>query len=291
MMAPAKEPEQMKKATPLAARTRTTDPAVRQVTKSMAKLSTTKKPEVKVTPSSNVVQSRLAAAAESKQQQQPQPRVGLRRPTPVPSNSIGSRPNSASNHVAQEPAKSRVEPKSTTPSKSAPRATPSRPAPGPVPPGLVACDNCGRNFAPDRIDAHRNICLKTSKKKRKPFDPTKQRLKGTGAESYLKKGKTATPPQVTAKKSNWRKKHEEFINNIRAAKVAQAHLAAGGKISDLPPPPPSDTSDYVQCPHCKRKFNEGAAARHIPKCANMQHNKPKPVAGAGNRMQAARKRY
>ena len=54
----------------------------------------------------------------------------------------------------------------------------------------------------------------------------------------------------------------------------QMHLDAGGKLSDLPPPPPSDTSDYVPCPHCSRKFNKGAAERHIPRCAQMQHNKP-----------------
>lgn len=97
------------------------------------------------------------------------------------------------------------------------------------------------------------------------------------------------------KKSNWRKKHEEFINNIRAAKQAQAHVAAGGKLADLPPPPPLDTSDYIQCPHCGRKFNQAAADRHIPKCATMLHNKPKPpqggANGGGSRMQAAKKRY
>lgn len=77
-----------------------------------------------------------------------------------------------------------------------------------------------------------------------------------------------------APKSNWRRKHEDFINAIRSAKQVQAHLAAGGKLSDLPPPPASDTSDYVQCPHCGRKFNQSAAERHIPKCENMLHNKP-----------------
>merc|ERR1711902_351727 len=67
------------------------------------------------------------------------------------------------------------------------------------------------------------------------------------------------------KKSDWRKKREEFINNLRAAKEVQRHLANGGSIKDLPPPPPSDTSDYIQCPHCGRRFSEGAADRHIPK--------------------------
>lgn len=109
-----------------------------------------------------------------------------------------------------------------------------------------------------------------------------------------KKGRTSgAPPQqrviagvvvkADAKKGNWRKKHEEFIAAIRAAKEMQAHLARGGKLSDLPPPPPSENPDYIQCPHCNRRFNEGAATRHIPKCATMLHNKPKAAAPAKRR--------
>jgi hypothetical protein len=60
----------------------------------------------------------------------------------------------------------------------------------------------------------------------------------------------------------------------------QIHLAKGGKLTDLPPPPPSENPDYVQCPHCNRRFNEAAANRHIPLCKNMQHNKPKPKAAS-----------
>jgi hypothetical protein len=56
------------------------------------------------------------------------------------------------------------------------------------------------------------------------------------------------------KKSDWRKKREDFIATLRAAKEAQRHLAAGGSLKDLPPPPPMDTSDYIQCPHCSRRF-------------------------------------
>lgn len=81
-----------------------------------------------------------------------------------------------------------------------------------------------------------------------------------------------------SKANNWRSKHEDFIKTIRAAKEMQVHLAKGGKLSDLPPPPPSENPDYVTCPHCSRRFNEGAANRHIPLCQNMQHNKPKPKA-------------
>ena len=34
---------------------------------------------------------------------------------------------------------------------------------------------------------------------------------------------------------------------------AQRYVAAGGNLKDLPPPPPMDTSDYIQCPHCQRR--------------------------------------
>ncbi len=35
----------------------------------------------------------------------------------------------------------------------------------------------------------------------------------------------------------------------------------------LPPHQPSEPDpDYVQCPHCERRFQESAAERHIPFC-------------------------
>lgn len=63
------------------------------------------------------------------------------------------------------------------------------------------------------------------------------------------------------KKSNWRDRHESFINAIRAAR--QPNSA---------PPPPEANLDYVSCPHCKRRFNPDTAARHIPVC-NQDPNK------------------
>lgn len=85
--------------------------------------------------------------------------------------------------------------------------------------------------------------------------------------------KSSSKPS-TNKSSNWRVKHEDFIKTIRAAKEMQVYIAKGGKLSDLPPPPPSINPDYVQCPNCSRRFNEAAASRHIPVCHTL--NKPKP---------------
>uniref|UniRef100_A0A2A4K924 C2HC/C3H-type domain-containing protein n=1 Tax=Heliothis virescens TaxID=7102 RepID=A0A2A4K924_HELVI len=167
-------------------------------------------------------------------------------------------------------------------------AGPARRSPGGAAAALAgsgaACAVCGRHFAPDRIDKHQDICRKANAKKRKPFDALKHRLAGTEAEPFiskLRKGPANPASNTKVNKplnSNWRQKHEEFIAAIRAAKQVQAHISAGGKLSDLPPPPPSENPDYVQCPHCGRRFNQQAAERHIPKCASYQFNKPKPNA-------------
>uniref|UniRef100_A0A1B0BPL9 C2HC/C3H-type domain-containing protein n=1 Tax=Glossina palpalis gambiensis TaxID=67801 RepID=A0A1B0BPL9_9MUSC len=161
---------------------------------------------------------------------------------------------------------------------------------------MGTCRYCQRHFKEDRLDKHEDVCKKMINSKRKIFNATVHRVKGTEAEVYLKKAEKAPrygsaaaahnmkmEPNAAVKKSNWRKKHEEFISAIREAKKVQAYLAKGGKLSDLPPPPPSENPDYIQCPHCSRRFNEAAAERHIPKCATMMHNKPRPGAQAAQR--------
>lgn len=148
-------------------------------------------------------------------------------------------------------------------SAAAPKVAPP-PEARPLGPNQERCDICGRGFNKDRIEKHRSICQKAATKKVKVFDATKMRTKGTEAEAFVKKG--LHKKEVPVKKPNWRAKHEEFLNAVRQARLVQEHLAAGGKLSDLPPPPPSENPDYVQCPKCLRKFNETAAERHIPRC-------------------------
>ncbi|KAA0201652.1 hypothetical protein HAZT_HAZT008609 [Hyalella azteca] len=93
------------------------------------------------------------------------------------------------------------------------------------------------------------------------FDPVKMRNKGTEAEKYVARGLHLK--EVKTKKKDWRKQHEDFIATVRAAKGVKGYEA-----------PPLDTSDYIECPHCGRKFNQTAGDRHIPKCAEIKHNKP-----------------
>jgi len=146
--------------------------------------------------------------------------------------------------------------------------------PGPeeeyAPVSLVSCDICGRKFGENRIAKHRNVCVKSTKKQRKVFNMSNARKKGTDLENF-----NAPPPsnrvkQIAQKKKNWRTKHEDFINSIRYAKEVTTKMKQGLKASDLPPPPPSKNPDYVQCPHCERRFNQKAADRHIPKCKDIK---------------------
>lgn len=49
----------------------------------------------------------------------------------------------------------------------------------------------------------------------------------------------------------------------------------------MPYVPSAPDPSFIQCPHCMRRFNETAGARHIPMCANTI-NKPKFLkAGTG----------
>ncbi|CAH4031472.1 unnamed protein product [Pieris brassicae] len=202
---------------------------------------------------------------ENVQATESKPRGVMQRANPVPKRTTPSPPRASSG--VRKPRAS-----VTSASKSGPAGSGAE---------GDACAVCGRHFAPDRLARHQDICRKTHTKKRKPFDVLKHRLAGTEAEPFigkLRKGTTSSTKVSKSLNGNWRQKHEEFIQAIRAAKQVQAHLSAGGKLSDLPPPPPSENPDYVQCPHCNRRFNQGAAERHIPKCANFQFNKSKPAA-------------
>ncbi|KAM5281231.1 LOW QUALITY PROTEIN: zinc finger C2HC domain-containing protein 1A [Ctenodactylus gundi] len=126
---------------------------------------------------------------------------------------------------------------------------------------LLPCKICGRTFFPVALKKHGPICQKTATKKRKTFDSSRQRAEGTDIPTVKPLKPRPEPPK---KPSNWRRKHEEFIATIRAAKGLDQALKEGGKLP--PPPPPTYDPDYIQCPYCQRRFNENAADRHINFC-------------------------
>ncbi|XP_039207637.1 zinc finger C2HC domain-containing protein 1C [Crotalus tigris] len=152
------------------------------------------------------------------------------------------------------------------------------------------CSFCGRRLYCSRLEKHMNICSKNHGSKRKVFDSSKARAKGTELETYhLLKGsdisqkKTSShsleaseQSNATSKQSNWRQKHDSFIKTLRRAREVQRIISKGGKASDLPPAPAMENPDYKLCPYCTRQFAPKVAERHIPKCKNIKNRPPPP---------------
>ncbi|XP_078254319.1 zinc finger C2HC domain-containing protein 1A [Rhinoraja longicauda] len=126
---------------------------------------------------------------------------------------------------------------------------------------LLPCRICGRTFLAATRLKHEPICQKNAIKKRKAFNSSRQRAEGTDIPTLKPLKPRPEPPK---KLSNWRQKHESFIATIQAAKKITQIIQEGG--TPPPPPPPLYDPDYVQCPHCQRRFNENAADRHISFC-------------------------
>ncbi|TPP56305.1 Zinc finger C2HC domain-containing protein 1B [Fasciola gigantica] len=147
------------------------------------------------------------------------------------------------------------------------------------------CKICGRQFSSEILAKHETVCLKNARKKRKIFDSKKQRTEGIPQppQKALQSGVLAERDyklaQIQERKNQWRKKHEEFINAIRAAKEYSNAKKTGGPLP--PPPPPTVDPDLIQCKFCLRRFNEKAAERHIKFCESQHNRVPAPTAKRG----------
>ncbi|NXE26383.1 ZC21C protein, partial [Ardeotis kori] len=141
---------------------------------------------------------------------------------------------------------------------------------------LEQCSFCGRKFLCSRLEKHTSICGKNQSSKRKAFDSSKARARGTELEQYQLQKNPEAPQKNSPRKSNWRQKHEALIQTLRQARQVQQVLSRGGKMSDLPPLPPIENPDYVACPYCSRRFAPRAAERHIPKCKTIKNRPPPP---------------
>ena len=121
---------------------------------------------------------------------------------------------------------------------------------------ISKCKYCSRPFNNDRLEKHQSICLKTekSKKTRGKFDSKQMRTQGTEISSKRSKSAPSQAPSQFKSKSNWRKNHQDFMDSLRQAKAISAHIAKGGKASDIPTV--TTKNDGKSCPHCSRKFGE-----------------------------------
>ncbi|KAM3670390.1 zinc finger C2HC domain-containing protein 1C [Ammospiza maritima maritima] len=145
--------------------------------------------------------------------------------------------------------------------------------------GFGQCSFCKRKFLCERLEKHMSICGKNQDSKRKVFDSSKARARGTELEQYQQQQQQSsrspqskTPPR----KNNWKQKHEALMHIMSQARQVEQTLAKGSKVSGLPPLPPIDNPDYIACTYCGRKFAPRAAERHIPKCKNIRNRPPPP---------------
>jgi len=131
------------------------------------------------------------------------------------------------------------------------------------------CRYCGRKFNPESLAKHQKVCQdRPDKKKRKKFDSKAARLvaeeqKKLQAENAMSIKKP--PAKGPAKKvPKWKQQSQQFRNAMKAVAGDDEN---NGPTTYVPAPPEEDTS-RTQCPTCGRSFNEEAAKRHIPFCAN-----------------------
>uniref|UniRef100_H2S7S4 Zinc finger C2HC domain-containing protein 1A n=1 Tax=Takifugu rubripes TaxID=31033 RepID=H2S7S4_TAKRU len=151
--------------------------------------------------------------------------------------------------------------------------------------GYEQCNSCKRYFNPTVLTRHAQICQSVAKK-RKVFDSSRQRAEGTDIPTLKPMKPKPEPPK---KQSNWRKKHDDFIATIRAAKSVAHIIKDGGPLP--PPPPPTYDPDYIQCPCCQRRFNENAAERHIKFCQEQAARMPQRGKVADVKKPPARTQY
>ncbi len=130
---------------------------------------------------------------------------------------------------------------------------------------MAECQYCGRKFNPDTLTRHEGVCLqRPDKKKRKVFNSKAARLVSE-EQKKLAKERRAEPKAMPAKKiPKWKLQSAQFRN---AMKSTAPNGTDGGDASDLPPEM-DERAGYVQCPTCGRSFNDEAAKRHMPFCAN-----------------------
>lgn len=123
---------------------------------------------------------------------------------------------------------------------------------------LLPCSICNRSFRSALLPRHSDICLKNAKRRKVPFDSSKQRIQGTEMAAYVQTMKKEQSSFVIAAKpeTNWRIKHEDLIRVLKSAR--------GEKVNDQSiAMKPTGTET---CPHCMRNFGPKSYDRHVEFC-------------------------
>ena len=150
------------------------------------------------------------------------------------------------------------------------------------------CDLCGRKFSERALEVHSRICRKVFQQKRKAFDIKSQIVPDEARELIAKKGSSKRGAKVEAEMpkppaTKWEQKSSQLRDAMRAARQYKEDVANNVDPSLRAPPPPPSAPDpsLIPCPNCGRSFAEGAAERHIPKCATIRAKPTMLKKGAG----------
>ena len=122
--------------------------------------------------------------------------------------------------------------------------------------GRVSCIHCNRFFLPERVGKHQEICEILCKKQL--FFDRKRSPKNSESLTRVK-----TNIQHKYANSKWQKQHQDMIKKLRFDDCTEEY------------------DDYIQCPHCLRRFASIPAEKHIPICKNIIH-KPKALSSRIN---------
>lgn len=129
----------------------------------------------------------------------------------------------------------------------------------------MPCIICNRSFRPTLLQRHSVICEKNAKRRKVPFDSSKQRREGTEMAAYLPLMNKTQDVYIDIQKSktNWKTKHEELIRAVKAAR--------GEKVDNKCIP--SKLIDTEECPHCSRNFGPKSYDRHVEFCREKAQRK------------------
>lgn len=114
----------------------------------------------------------------------------------------------------------------------------------------IACLHCGRGFSKERVGKHQQICEGVSRSKNY-FE------KKRPAKVSEKMIRTKAQVRLDYPNSKWQKQHIDMIKKLRFDESTEEY------------------EEYVNCPHCLRRFAPIPAEKHIPVCKDII-NKPNP---------------
>jgi hypothetical protein len=128
----------------------------------------------------------------------------------------------------------------------------------------LPCNQCGRKFNAAALAKHSKICAKVFVQKRKTFNMAAQRVEGE-AKQAMKADAGNTKLRGGKPIPKWKQESQALRANLGAARITDTNSAeyekAAAAASSI------NASALTGCDHCGRKFNDEAAARHIPICA------------------------